>query len=130
MGRSSFAAGAAIEVGVAEDVDVADAGTDIESTNTDWLAEVCVCSVVLVMDVIVARDVEVEEKSGPRDVVLAVLDLLDVLLGTTVRAVLVGRTAFFCPKQTLYAGPAASMLEQEAYTHPKATSPNDSPAML
>lgn len=35
LGRSSFAAGAGIEVGIDDDVDVADAGIEIESTNTD-----------------------------------------------------------------------------------------------
>ncbi|KAJ4990102.1 hypothetical protein SVAN01_04383 [Stagonosporopsis vannaccii] len=114
LGRSSFTAGAAIEVGVEDDVDVADAGTDIESTNTDWLEEAFVCRVVLLIDVIVARDVDTEEEISARDVVLDVLGLLDVLLGTIVRAVLVGKTAFFCPKQTLYAEAAVSMLEQEA----------------
>lgn len=130
FGRSSFATGAAIEVGVDDDVEVADAGSDIESTKTDWLEESCVCSVVLVMDVIVAREIEAVEEAGIRDVAFDVLDAREVLLGTTVRAVFVGRTAFFCPKQTLYAEAAASMLEQEAYTQPSATSPSDSPMVL
>lgn len=35
LGRSSFAAGATMEVGVNDGVDVADAGSEIESTKTD-----------------------------------------------------------------------------------------------
>ena len=124
MGRSSFAAGAAIEVGVDDGIEVADAGNEIESTKTDWLEETCVCSVVLVMDVIVALEVEVVGGVEEREVVL------EVPLGTTVRAVFVGNTAFFWPRQTLYADAAASMLPHEAYTQPRATSPSDSPMVL
>lgn len=101
------------------------AGIEIESTNTDWLDDICVCSVDLVIDVIVALEVSVvvgnvEEREG----------VLEVLLGTTVRAVLVGKTAFFWPRHTLYADAAVSMLPHEAYTHPRATSPSDSPLVL
>ena len=35
LGRSSFAAGATMEVGANDGVDVADAGSEIESTKTD-----------------------------------------------------------------------------------------------
>ena len=90
LGRSLFEAGAAPEVGVEDEdrLDVADAGAEIESANTDWLEETCVWSVDLMMDVIVAREIEVVEEVETRDVVLG------VRLGTTVSAVLVGSTAF------------------------------------
>lgn len=76
------------------------------------------------MGVIVA--LEVDKVGGVEELGV----VLDMLLGTTVRAVLVGETAFFWPRQTLYADAAVSMLPQEAYTQPKATSPNDSPVVL
>lgn len=75
-------------------------------------------------DVRVADAVEAVEAVEVRVVVL------DVLLGTTVRAVLVGKTAFFCPRQTLYADAANSILPHDAYTQPSATSPRDSPMVL
>lgn len=124
LGRSSLATGAAIEVGVDEGVDVADAGSEIESTKTDWLEDAFVCSIVLVMDVIVALVVNVVDDDRDREVVLT------TLLATMVRAVLVGKTAFFWPIQTLYADAAVSILPHEAYTQPRATSPNDSPLKL
>jgi hypothetical protein len=130
FGRPSFATGAAIEVGVDEVVDVADvadvadAGSDIESTKTDWLEDNCVCNVFLVLDVIVAIVTGVVDDVEDREVVLG------TLLATMVRAVLVGKTAFFWPRHTLYADAARSMLLQEAYTQPRATSPNDSPLKL
>jgi hypothetical protein len=95
LGRSSFEAGAAIALGVVEADDVADAGSEMESTNADWLEETCVWSDVFVMDVIVARDEDVNEA------MVELRTALMVLLGTTVRAVLVGKTAFFWPRQTL-----------------------------
>jgi len=53
------------------------------------------------------------------------------LLAMTVRAVLVGMTASCCPRHTLYAEAAPrSMVEQDEYTQPKATSPRDSPPLL
>lgn len=70
-------------------VDVADAGSEIESTKTEWLLDGCVCSVVLMMDVMVALELEVVDDVEERG------DVLAALLGTTVRAVLVGKTAFF-----------------------------------
>lgn len=89
LGRSSLAAGAAIRVGVEDAVGVEEAGIEFESTKTDRLDDTCVWRVVLVTDVIVAAfDVRVLEA------VEAWVAVLDVLLGTTVRAVLVGRTAF------------------------------------
>ena len=54
-----------------------------------------------------------------------------VELGTTVRMVKVGGTAFRCPKQALYAEAALrSTVGQDAYMHPRATSPSDSPLKL
>ena len=95
LGRSSFAAGATIEVGADEAVDVAVAGCEIESTKTDWLEDILVCTVVPVMDVMDALEVDVVDHIEERDVVLG------MLLGTTVRAVLVGKTASFWPRQML-----------------------------
>jgi hypothetical protein len=79
-----------------------------------------------VTGVIVACDVRVAEAVEAIEVRV----VLDVLLGTTVRAVLVGKTAFFCPRQTLYADAANSILPHDAYTQPSATSPRDSPMVL
>ena len=89
-------AGATTEVDVDNGVDVADAGSEIESTKTDWLEDTCVCIVDLVMDVIVALEVVVVDTIEEREVVLGTL-----LLGTTVRAVLVGETAFSWPRHIL-----------------------------
>lgn len=89
LGRSSSAAGVVMEVGVVEVADVAVAGSEIESTKTEWLDEICICNVDLVTDVMVALGVEVVGNVEEREAVL------EILLGTTVRAVLVGKTAFF-----------------------------------
>jgi hypothetical protein len=77
-----------MEIGVVEVVDVAVAGSEIESTKTDWLDETCVCNIDLVIDVMVVLEVEVVGDVEKRAAVL------EILLGTTVRAVLVGKTAF------------------------------------
>ena len=77
--------------------------------------------------VIVACDVRVAEVVEAIEVRVVVLD---VLLGTTVRAVLVGKTASFCPRHTLYADAADSILLHDAYTQPSAISPSDSPMVL
>ena len=120
-------AGAAIEVGVEDAVGVVEAGMELESTKADLLEDIRVWKVVLVTGVIVACDVRVAEAV---EAVEVRVDVLDVLLGTTVRAVLVGKTALFCPRQTLYADAAKSMLPHDAYTQPSATSPRDSPMVL
>lgn len=77
-----------MEIGVVEVVDVAVAGSEIESTKTDWLDETCVCNIDLVIDVMVVLEVEVVGDVEKRAAVL------EILLGMTVRAVLVGKTAF------------------------------------
>ena len=123
-------AGAAIEVGVEDAVGVVEAGMELESTKADSLEDIRVWKVVLVTGVIVACDVRVAEAVEAVEAVDVRVDVLDVLLGTTVRAVLVGKTAFFCPRQTLYADAAKSMLPHDAYTQPSATSPRDSPMVL
>lgn len=79
--------------------DVADGTSLIESTTTDW------------------EGVTVDRKAVVIVGVAVVLGLLDdvrgTLVATTVRAVLVGRTASRCPRHTLYADPAAlSAMEQ------------------
>lgn len=52
------------------------------------------------------------------------------VLGDTVTAVRVGVTALLCPRQTLYAAAAPMSEEQDAYMHPRATSPSDFPSKL
>jgi hypothetical protein len=97
LGLSSSTAGSATGVEVDDAEEVADGVEDTESGKMDWV-EIRVCSVVLVMDVMDVTD-EVTFDSAE--------DLDDVgvgeLLVTMVRAVFVGRTAFFCPRHTLYA---------------------------
>lgn len=51
-------------------------------------------------------------------------------LDGTVKAVRVGATALSWPRQTLYAVAALLAEEQDAYMHPRATSPSVSPVKL
>jgi hypothetical protein len=102
LGLSSSTAGSATGVEVDDAEEVADGVEDTESGKMDWV-EIRVCSVVLVMDVMGVKDV----MGVMDDVVDSAEDLDNVgvggLLVTMVRAVFVGRTAFFCPRHTLYA---------------------------
>lgn len=116
---SSSAAGSATGVEVDDAEEVAGGVEGTESRYTDWV-EVRVCSVVLVIDVMVEVSLDSAED----------LDKVEVgeLLVTMVRAVLVGRTAFSCPKHTLYAEAALrSTVWHDVYTQPRAISPSDSP---
>lgn len=58
-----------------------------------------------------------------------VLELL-IVEGRTVTTVKVGETALSCPRQTLYAAEVLLSEGQDAYMHPRATSPSDSPPKL
>lgn len=82
--------------------EVADGVTEIESANIEGVGVTCVRGAPEVNEVIVVKD--------PR----ARVDVVrGALLATTVRAVLVGITASFCPRQTLYADAALwSTVEQ------------------
>lgn len=71
------------------------AGTEIESTKIDWLEDTIDCNVVLVMDVMDTLETDVVDRVEEREVMLGTLLLLLLLLGTMVRAVLVGKTASF-----------------------------------
>jgi hypothetical protein len=98
--------------------DVGDGLTCIESTMTDWVDATWDWKVVVIVGVAVVFEEDVDDVRG-------------ALVATTVRAVLVGITASRCPRQTLYAAPAAlSAIEQPVYTQPRATSPSDSPLLL
>jgi hypothetical protein len=84
--------------------------------------EARVCSVVLVVDAMGVVAIGSDEAFDDGDVEVG------VLLATIVRAVLVGRTASFCPRHTLYAEAALrSTVPQDVYTQPRAISPSDSP---
>lgn len=133
--RGVSSAGTGIGAEVADVIDVLDvldvlevAGgvNEMESTKADCRDEgVCVRNVAADVKIVVALTAGFEDKFVVvDDVVLAG----DVLLTTTVKAVLVGSTALFWPKQTLYADASlCPFLVQDSYTQLRASSPSDSP---
>ena len=124
FGGSGAASGEVVPCGA---VDVGGRIDDIESTMTVSVRDVRVEEMDVVfgirlVEVIVAGRVEV--------MLMEVDAAVNVVLTTTVRAVNVGATAYFSPRQILYAKVAPLNVEHDAYMHPTATSPSVCPLEL
>jgi hypothetical protein len=89
LGAPSVATGTATKVDAGDDV--ADGVEEIESAMMDSVDDALVWRVVVIVVVATVFDNDGVEV------------VLGALLATTVRTVLVGMTASFCPKHTLYA---------------------------